>query len=150
MGTKAHQLVIDNIDTKYIAKKWEEILDRQPFVINEKSYKKEEWEGVDHKVWDFKFEKELKNPNYSPSSEPDNVKWLKELYLNILKIDLSDDDTGLNDWLKGLEKGKSREDIVKFFKSQAIKDNASSVVTSLESLLDENDFGRRIGIVMPE
>jgi glycosyltransferase involved in cell wall biosynthesis len=150
MGKKARKFVIDNFDTKYIAKKWEEILDRQPFVINEKSYKKEEWEGVDHKVWDFKFEKELKNPNYSPSSEPDNVKWLKELYLNILKIDLSDDDTGLNDWLKGLEKGKSREDIFKFFKNQAIKDNASSVVTSLESLLDEDDFGRRIGIVMPE
>lgn len=53
--------------------------------------------------YDFNFETALKNPDYQPNMmEEDDVIWLKDLYKNILNMEVQDDDSGLLFWREKL------------------------------------------------
>jgi hypothetical protein len=107
--------------------------------------------GVNCIFWDFDFTEKQKNPDYVPSSEPDNVKWLQELYENILLIsNIGEDDKGLKDWIDALDGGRTREDVLKYFRQVALNENKSEAKIEFKSLLDADDEGKRIAIVMPE
>lgn len=119
-------------DGRFISQKWEEVFDSIPHA---------NWDGVC-------FEYVEKDPNYTPSDNPDNKAWIKELYKNILKIEVSDNDSGLDHWLKAIENGTQRSDITAYFKKVAIQENSKNQKIKLESFLD--DTGRkRVLIVCP-
>jgi hypothetical protein len=79
----------------------------------------------------------------------DDLLWIKDLYVNILHLNLPDNDGGVAHWLQQLKNGTKREDVYKFFINTARQDNAKSVRIDFEKLLD-NDKGKRILIVCPE
>jgi len=53
-------------------------------------------------------------------------------------------------WLNQLSQGTTREDIEKYFKQVAAKENAENFPTQLKDLLDEDDAGNRLLFVMPK
>lgn len=148
MSIKALNFAQKEFSTEYIGKKWEEIIDNCPYVIQENQ--KDDYSGEDYKIWDFDFTELPKNPNYIPSDEKDDVKWLQEIYKNILNLNLPEEDKGLQDWLRSLDNGISRDRVLEVFRNIARKDNQESDTRSFEDLLDKDDKGRRIAIVMPE
>lgn len=93
---------------------------------------------------------EPKDPNAAIPVIEDNKEWVKTLYKNILKMDVSDEDQGLNDWLKGLEQGRPRQDVESFFRNTAQQEMAKTTRVELSHFLAADDEGRRLIYVMPE
>lgn len=133
LGEKSRKFVIDNYGTDVIGSKLEKIIDEMPYC-----------------EWDFDFSEKLRNPNYTPPPIENDSEWLKDLYKNILTMDVLDDDDGLKYWLKELDKGASRNDVLAYFKKVACDENNKNQKTDLEDLLDKNDSGKRLLYVMPQ
>jgi len=99
-----------------------------------------------------------KNPAYQPPPIVDNAAWLKDIYKGILGMDVADNDTGLNDWLRGLAAGQSRDAIVGYFRSVAEQENAkmgyasgaATPSTDFGSLLDKTTGRRRALLVIKQ
>lgn len=153
MGRKARDFTLKNFSNEKIGKRWEEIVDSLPYIVDKEGYNEPEWAGVPHKVWDFDFTEPFKNPGYEPPNEPDNVKWLQDIYRNVLLLELSEEDSGLQYWLGVLkQKGEAaRPGVLQYFRNQAQKENDErNSRVPFDSLLDKEDAGKRIAIVMPE
>jgi glycosyltransferase involved in cell wall biosynthesis len=148
MSSKAIAFAQKEFDTNFLGEKWENIIDNAPFVVDES--RKDDFMGENFKIWDFDFSEPPKNPDYVPSDEKDNVKWLQEIYENILNLKLPEEDKGMQDWLKSIDNGVSRDRILETFRSIALKDNQEIEAKGFEELLDKGDEGKRIAIVMPE
>lgn len=134
LGKKAKQYIIKHYDIQKVGKQWEEIIDSLPEI-----------------TWDYDFTEKKKNPEYTPSNEPDNVKWIQELYENILLIpNIPEHDKGVQDWLQALKDGRSRQDVLAYFKKVASEENQKQNQIEFSALLDKDDEGRRLAIVMPE
>lgn len=133
MGKQARQFVIDNYSVEVIGKQLEKVLD--------------EMQPVD---WNFDFETEERDPNYEPIQTDNNSEWLSDLYKNILKVETYPTDEGHKHWMKRLNDDLKREDVLKYFRSVAEKENRENKKVDLADLLDEDDKGKRLLIVMPE
>lgn len=133
ISNRGRKFALENYSTDVVGKRWEEIIDNLPDV-----------------EWDFDFSEKPKNPNYIPSDNPSDIEWLKEIYKNILLLDVQDTDKGLNYWLEQIKNGATRENILLYFKDQALKDNSSNNKIQFEDLLDHDDEGKRLAIVIPE
>lgn len=101
--------------------------------------------------WDFNVESESKDPNAIVPDNDNNILWVKSLYKLILRMDVSEADSGLNYWLDALKMGQDRKSIESYFRKVATDENAkeSQKKLSLESLLIKNDK-KRLLVVMPE
>lgn len=134
-GRKARQWVLENYDAKKISAIFQDFIDNA--------------EEVDY---DFKFKTVLKNPTYEIPYIEDNEKWLKEMYVNILKFNNQKDiEDGIKYWLKEIKSGTSRDKIESYFRKVALQDNqAQTKKKNLDDLLDKDDEGKRIAVVMPE
>lgn len=100
--------------------------------------------------WNFSREEaQRKNDQYPLPNISDDLLWIKDLYKNILSLDLPDNDGGVSQWIQQLKNGSKREDIYQFFINTARQDNAKLIKFDFESLLD-NDKGKRILVTMPE
>lgn len=108
LGKKAREYILSNYSINVIGKKIEDIIDKLP----------------DHD-YDFNFEKELRDPNYSPPDIDDNTDWLLNIYKNILKSDLPKSDNGVMHWLNSLNQGATRESILNHFRQVATSENES-------------------------
>ena len=128
---KARAFVIEKYSINSIGKQLEEIIDSMPEVD-----------------WDFNMEKPLRNPSYNPPEIPDHTEWLLDIYKNILKMDLTPDDKGLQDWLRKLNSGANRLEILNFFRQVAVKENQEIQKPEFEDVLDKDDEGKRIAIVI--
>lgn len=136
IGKKAREWAIQTFDISIIAKKYEEFIDSCPFI---------DWEA-------FKNRKiESKNPNAIIPNIEDNKEWLKTLYKEILKMDVTDDDSGLVSWLNNLQNGQSRQDIENFFRNTGHSENLKLNLNnqSFESLIDNNG-NKKLLIVLKE
>jgi len=133
MGKGARQFVIDNYSVEAVGKQLESILDAMP--------------DVD---WDYDFKVEERDPNHQPIQTDDNSEWLSDLYKNILKVETYPTDEGHKHWMKRLNDDLKREDVLKYFRSVAEKENRENKKVDLADLLDEDDKGKRLLIVMPE
>lgn len=136
IGNSARQWVIDNYSTEVIGRQFEKFLDNQSKT-----------------EYNFDMTKELKNPEAEIIPIKDNRKWLKEMYMNILKMDVSDKDEGLEYWLSSLANGASRESVENYFRKEAYKDNLKieneNNSTSLRDIIGfEND--KKLLYVIPE
>lgn len=74
--------------------------------------------------WDFDFEEKKRNPDYVAPEISDNSAWLIDIYANILNIEISSvDDHGHKYWMAEFAKGASRDHVLNYFKSVAVKEN---------------------------
>lgn len=100
--------------------------------------------------WNYEIEKpEKKCPECSGDSTEDDLLWVKSLYVNILKMTMTDDDSGVVFWLGKLKQGEKRENIENYFKKIGLEENSKTHPLNLEDLLDSSDSKRGI-IVCPE
>ena len=133
MGRKARQFVINNFSVEVIGRKLEKIIDGMPEVN-----------------WDYNFEKLKNDPNYNPPNIKDDKLWLIDLYKNILKRDVDETDDGHKYWMQEISKGADRNSILKFFKKTATETNQKETKLELEDLLDKDDKGKRVAVVLPQ
>lgn len=133
MGKDARQFVIDNYSIEAIGKQLESILDAMPDVN-----------------WDYDFKIEERDPNYQPPDISDDAEWISDLYKNILKVETHPTEEGHKHWMQRLNGDLKREDVLKYFRSVAEKENRENKKVDLADLLDEDDAGKRLLIVMPE
>ncbi len=133
MGKKAREWVLNNFSIEVIGKQYEDLIDSMPA----------------HE-WDFNMNFEEKDPNSSIPNIQDDREWLKLMYKNILKMDVTDHDGGLLFWLEETRKGADRGKIERYFREVALQENQKNIQTKFEDLLRKDDEGRRILYVMPE
>ncbi len=101
-------------------------------------------------------EKEERDPHaFVPQLQSDKD-WVLALYKNILKMyDVDSDNEGFLYWMEQIKKGASREEVEKYFRQVALKENSENewdnlIKNDLKKLLGEDDEGKRIVYVMPE
>jgi glycosyltransferase involved in cell wall biosynthesis len=136
MGFYARKWVIDNFSVEVIGKILENHIDNSPI--------------IDESVFDFKDEQ--KDPTYNIPDIHDNVKWLLDMYQNILKMkDVDENNDGVKHWISQLSNGVPRKDIENFFRKTAWEENQKAGVgqVSFESLLNKDDK-KRVIVVLPE
>jgi len=85
-GAKAREYTIKNYDISNVGKQWEQIIDSLP-EIN----------------YDFNFGQPEKNPNYPFQKDIENdADFVKDLYKNILKVEVDESNEGFKNWMKVL------------------------------------------------
>lgn len=135
LGKRAKQFVIDNFSTEVIGKQLENIIDKMPAC-----------------EWDFDFTEKPRNPNYLPPEIEQDKDWLVDIYKNILNMDIDPEhDEGHKYWMSELSKGKTRNDVINYFREIASKENNEIVNTKdFEDLLDGDGPDNRVAVVMPQ
>jgi glycosyltransferase involved in cell wall biosynthesis len=118
MGRKARKWVINNFSTEVVGSQIEKFLDSCPF--------------ADPSIFENK--ESQKNPNAIIENIEDPALWVKHLYLKILNIHVSDNDSGLIHWVERLKSGAPREAIVNFFRETATKENGPAKIFSVLDL----------------
>lgn len=98
--------------------------------------------------WD---KEQIKDPSAPIPEIKDDKEWLKTLYKTILKMDVTDEDSGLIGWLSNIKNGQSRKDIETFFRQTGHQENLklNQSNQSFESLIDNNGK-KRILVVLKE
>ena len=131
MEKGARKWALDNFSAEVIGKVIEDFIDNAPFVENFTSQEKE------------------KNPYAQIDSIPDDFEWITALYKKILLREEVEDD-GRNYWLNEIKKGQKREVIENYFRQVALQENNKNKKVDFKDLLDPNDEGKRMIVVMPE
>lgn len=133
LGRKARKFVKDNFSIEVIGKKFEQIIDAMP--------------DVD---WDYDFKKIAADPNYNPPDIKSNKDWLIDLYKNILKREVDDSDDGHKYWTQEMSNGADRASVLNYFKKVAKDTNKQEDKIDFENMLDKEDKGKRIAVVLPQ
>ena len=136
-GKQARQFVIDNYSIEVVGKFFENLFDGLPLI---------DWSSIDLSAVKL----ERRKPNYEPPEEPNNSKWLLDLYKEMLGMDINETDNGYKYWMNEFIKGKKREEIFNFFVQTAKKENAELFKKSLKEEVDFKRPNKRIAYVMPE
>lgn len=112
----------------------------------------DECEILDDEVFDFSvINKNTPNPDAVVENNTDNKTWVKSLYKLILDRDVPDHDEGLVHWLQKLEQNAPRDQIENYFRQVAKQDlSKNNSTTNFEDILDKDDKGKRILMVMPQ
>lgn len=131
IGKKARDFVLNNYSIEVIGPKLEKIINRMPKVD-----------------WDFDFTEEERDPNYNPPDIENTSDWMIDVYKNILKVDLDDTDPGHKHWMTQMSKGMKREDVLKYFKKVALKENRDISEDGIEKYLGEESKDSRIAVVI--
>lgn len=131
MERAARKWTLENFSAEVIGKKIENFIDASPFLEN------------------LDFQEKQKNPYAIIENNPNDYEWITSLYKNILVRDQVEDD-GRDYWLNEIKKGQKREVIEKYFRQVALEDNNKNKKTDFKDLLDPNDEGKRMIVVMPE
>lgn len=91
MGKRAREYVLNNYSTEIVGSQFEKIIDESPFA---------DWS-------DFSFEYVEKRVDYPFKTDIiDDVEFVKDLYKNILNLEVADDDEGLLHWVNVLKNAK--------------------------------------------
>lgn len=86
-----------------------------------------------------------KNDQYANPQIDDETMWLKDMYRNILAMEVKDDDSGLAHWKDKLKAGAKREDIHRFFLNVATQENTKTQPPQDFSTMLDNT-GRKRGL----
>ena len=133
MGEKARAFVLENLSAEVIGKQLEAIIDNA--------------EPVD---WNYNDNFQQRNPNYEPDDNLDNTSWVIDIYKNILRMTVDEKDEGVKSWLSQLSAGRTRQEVISYFKQVAIKENNENAKVEFADLLGKDDNGKRILFVMPQ
>ena len=91
-----------------------------------------------------------KNVDYPFKPIEDDKEWLIDLYKNVLRMEVSEHDEGLNHWLERISRGESRQSIYQYFIQVAQKENAENVGFDFNKMLGDEKKEDRIALVLPE
>jgi glycosyltransferase involved in cell wall biosynthesis len=91
--------------------------------------------------YDFDFTNQRKDDTYPFKEIPDETEWLKDLYKNILKMDLDTHHKDIQHWLGRMRDGVSRQQVYEYFIMVARKENSENQKVDIKSLF--KDTGRR-------
>jgi glycosyltransferase involved in cell wall biosynthesis len=130
MGEIARQFVIDNCSIESVCKQLEEFFDSAPFV--------EDW-NIPQKI---------KNPNYPNPQITDDAEWIIDLYKNMLGETIDKNSQACLHWVARLKSDSNREGIYNHFRQTSSQKEQKEV--DIEDVLDKDDAGRRIAVVMPQ
>ena len=131
---RGRQFVIDNFSIEKIGLQLEELLDSLPSI-----------------EWDFDFSEPPRNPAYIPPGGLDDPAWLIDIYDKVLCMEVDENDPGHQTWIKNIQNGQSREDILKYFHDTASKENLELNKQEGDSLslLIDDDKDKRLVISLP-
>ena len=130
MGKKAREWTVDNFSISRIGLALESFIDNAP-LIDEENYPIPE----------------KKDPNAKVEFNENGATWVKNLYRDILKVKVDDDDEGLIHWLKKLKEGMPPAGVDQYFRQVAAKENIKEA--GFNQFLSKDDKGRRILFVFP-
>ena len=130
-GIKARQFVVDNCSIEAIGKKLEEIIDAMP--------------DVDY---DYSTEPLEKNPQYTPSADLNNTDFIIDLYKNMMNEIVDKNHSSVKHWSREMNKGLSKDNIHKHFQNVCSQQNRKPI--EFEKVLDDDDKGRRLAVVIPD
>jgi glycosyltransferase involved in cell wall biosynthesis len=130
IGKKARDFVLSNYSINVIGPQIEQFLDNLP--------------NID---WDYDFKEEERDPSYNPPEISSHSEWLIDIYKNILKVDLDESDPGHKHWMSQIKKGGKRDEILKYFKKVAQKENDNINTNDFSDMLGDEGFDNRIAIV---
>lgn len=130
IGAKAREWTIENFSISRIGLTLESFIDNSPLIDEEKYPTPEK-----------------KDPNAQVEFNQDGATWVKNLYRDILKVKVDDDDQGLIHWLKKLKEGMTPPAVEQYFRQVAAKENIKE--QGLSQFLSEDDKGKRILFVFP-
>lgn len=133
-GNIGRQWAVKTFSIETIGKQWENLFDSLPIV---------DWDKIS-------LETEKKDPTYIPPPTEDNREWLKLLYANILKMDVTDSDEGLLHWEEKLKNGMKREDIHGYFVSVANAENEKNqnqTNNTFWNFINKNDKKRALFVM---
>ena len=134
MGRKAREWTIENYSIEKIGKDMEDFIDNAPYTD-----------------YDFLLKEEKRDPTHEVPKIESDSDWIIYMYHNILKMkDVNENDEGFKYWMNQLSKGGNRNDIEKYFRQIAMKENEENEKVLFDHLLDPNDEGKRILLVMPQ
>jgi hypothetical protein len=136
LGKQARKWVLTNFDTPVIGKWVSDFIDSSPYVEDDA----------------FNEEEEDSDPQAKLEKIEDDGSWLTHAYHRILKMyHVDEDDDGHKHWMAKLEsKSHNRDQVEQFFRQTAIRNKAKNDKNLFETLLDKEDKGKRIIMVMPE
>jgi len=131
---KSREWVIDNFSTEVIGRQLEDIIDNMPEVN-----------------YDYDLNRVKLNPEYQPKEKYINQEeFLIDIYKNILNDTVDKNTQGFKHWMAHLRAGNDPKSVLQHFKNVAAQENAQNNAPDLIDLLDSDDKGRRIGIVLQE
>ena len=133
---KARQWTIDKFSVDTIGKKLEDFLD-----------------SCEPTDYDFSLKEEERDPNFAIPEIENDSDWLVCMYHNMLRMKhITPEDEGHKYWMREMTKGAKRDQVERYFRQVAAKENAQQLEKSktIESFIDKNDGGKRILYVMPE
>lgn len=147
IGNKGRSWALANFHVDHISKEIENIIDSSKILDWSKYHEHK-------KNYDVKHPQAVINENIELDSD-----FVKELYKNILNMDVADDDSGLLGWLSNfsqlpqsdVEQRKTiRKNIEMSFRKIAEQENAKNASISFDSLIDKNRPNKRGLIVIKE
>jgi len=133
IGKTARDFVIKNYSIESICSKLEDIIDNMP-----------------EPDWNFEFKIEEKDENYTPNPSLPNEEWIIDIYKNILKMEVDEDDEGFKHWINRLNTDMDKESVLKYFHQVAEQENAKNKSIKFEDIIDKDDKGKRLLISMPQ
>ena len=133
LGKQARKFVIDNYSVKSIGEKLEKIIDNMP-----------------ETNWDFNFIPVPKNPKYIPPEIKDNSDFIKDIYKNVLQLDVDESDEGYKHWIQRLSSDMDRGAVLKHFQQVAKQENKKNEKIDFKDILDKDDEGKRLLLSMPQ
>lgn len=134
MGKKAREWTLKNYSVDQVGKSIEKFIDSCPEVS-----------------FDFNINLLEKNPEAKVPEIKDDKEWILYLYHNILCLkNIDENDGGFKYWMEQISKGAKRQDIEQYFRKVAFDELSKNKKVNFEDLLDPNDSGKRLLVVMPE
>jgi glycosyltransferase involved in cell wall biosynthesis len=133
IGQLARKWTIDNFSIEVIGKKLEEIFDSFPEV-----------------TYDFSFEEDQPNAKYTMPEIENNEDFIVDLYANILKEKIDKNHASCIEWTNQLKFGISKKQIYDHLINQANEKLNKPKQINFEDLLDKDDEGKRLAVVIPQ
>lgn len=133
-GLKGREFVLENISPEAIGKRFENLIDAAPLA---------NWEN---------WEPALKNPEYVPPQGLSAEDFLISIFTNVLHEKVDKNTTHIQNWKVHLEKSNDYKGVLAHFQNIARQQNGlnSQKPVGLEEMLDKDDEGKRLAIVLPE
>ena len=91
---------------------------------------------------------EKKDPTANVKFDTNALVWVKSLYSNILKINVDNNDEGLQHWLKRLKDGLAPAFVEEYFREVALKELLEE--EGVEGIIDLSENPRRILFISPQ
>jgi glycosyltransferase involved in cell wall biosynthesis len=136
IGQKGRAWALEKFDTNKVINELEKFIDNAPEI-----------------TWDYQVIQGKKNPDYQNPNIEDDTTWLKDLYKNILNMDVGDNDKGLLGWREQIDaapmdkKAETRHLIYLYFIKTAKQENEKVEKITLDKFFEGDD--KKMLFVLP-